>query len=115
MAMTSWSMVRLAVLLVFAGPLISRADDVYLPLFVIERSTNANVVYYDARVTKSGKLNAEEPVVAYWIMLAGNGRREELNPIEKESNSKSPKRNRPLPPPFIPESSACSSLHPQVR
>ena len=34
-------------------------------------------------VTRSGKLNPEEPVVAYWIVLAGNGRREELNSIEK--------------------------------
>jgi len=73
----------LALLLLFAAPAIPPSGDAYVPLFVIERSTNANVVHYDAWVTKSGALNAQEPVVAYWIMLAGNGRREDLNVVEK--------------------------------
>jgi len=54
-------------------------------LFTIERSTNANVVHYDANFVSSGKLDPSRPIVAYWLMLAENGRREELNGIEKRS------------------------------
>jgi hypothetical protein len=39
------------------------------PLFIIERSKNSNVVHYDARLTADGELAAEEPVIAYWVML----------------------------------------------
>lgn len=53
-------------------------------LFVIERSKNANVVHYDARLTSEGKLDATEPVSAYWIMRAEDGRREKLNWMENE-------------------------------
>jgi len=53
-------------------------------LFIIERSTNANVVHYDARLTADGKLDPEEPVVAYWVLGAEDGRREELSWIEKK-------------------------------
>jgi hypothetical protein len=53
------------------------------PLFVIERSKNANTVHYDARLTADGKLDPAEPVTAYYIMLAEDGRRKELNVLEK--------------------------------
>ena len=53
-------------------------------LFIIERSKNANVVHYDARLTSDGKLDPKEPVSAYWIMRAEDGRREELNWMENE-------------------------------
>lgn len=53
------------------------------PLFVIARSKNANVVHYDARVHESGRLDAGEPVVAYWIMRAEDGRREGLGFFER--------------------------------
>ena len=53
------------------------------PLFIIERSKNANVVHYDARLTPDGRLDAREPVIAYYVMLAEDGRRKELNWIEK--------------------------------
>jgi hypothetical protein len=54
------------------------------PLFIIQRSKNANVVHYDARLTADGKLDPNEPVVAYWVLLAEDGRREELSSIEKK-------------------------------
>jgi hypothetical protein len=54
----------------------------YVPLFTIERSTNANVVHYEARL-KDGKIDPHQPVVAYWIMGAEDGRRQELNLLEK--------------------------------
>jgi len=54
------------------------------PLFIIERSKNANVVHYDARLTADGKLDPKDPVIAYWVLSAEDGRREELSWIEKK-------------------------------
>jgi hypothetical protein len=54
------------------------------PLFIIERSKNANVVHYDARLTAAGEIDPNEPVIAYWVMLVTDGHREELNWIEKK-------------------------------
>jgi hypothetical protein len=54
------------------------------PLFVIERSTNKNVVHYDAQLTRDGSLDPKEPVIAYWVMLANGGHREELTFLEKQ-------------------------------
>ncbi len=70
---------------VCAAPLFpAAARPEVLPLFIIERSKNANVVHYDAQLDADGRLNPKEPVIAYWIMLAEDGRREELNWIEKK-------------------------------
>lgn len=52
-----------------------------VPLFVIERSTNANAVHYEARL-RDGKLDPNQPVIAYWVM-AQDGRRQELNFVER--------------------------------
>ena len=65
----------------FSGP--NPVASRYLPLFVIERSVNANVVHYDAKLGPDGKLDPREPVVAYWIMRAEDGRRQDLNLIER--------------------------------
>jgi len=54
------------------------------PLFRIERSKNANVVQYDAQLTPEGKLKPEKPVIAYWIMNANSGEKEDLNWVEKK-------------------------------
>src|SRR5438477_12797965 len=53
------------------------------PLFVIERSTNANVVHYDANVKPDGQLDPRQPISAYWVMAAEDGRREELSVFER--------------------------------
>ena len=53
------------------------------PLFIIERSKNANTVHYDARLTANGELDSTEPVIAYWVVRAEDGRRKELNWVEK--------------------------------
>lgn len=53
-------------------------------LFVIQRSKNANEVHYDARLTAEGRLDPEQPVIAYWVLLAEDGRRQELNWIERQ-------------------------------
>ena len=53
-------------------------------LFAIQRSKNANVVQYDVQLTPGGKLDPKEPIIAYWVMLAEDGRRQQLMWIEKE-------------------------------
>ena len=71
-----------AVLALLAAP--GTAQMKTQPLFIIERSKNANVVHYDARLTADGKLDPKEPVIAYWVLSAEDGRREELSWIEKK-------------------------------
>jgi hypothetical protein len=67
-----------------ARPAVPAAGIQTQPLFIIERSKNANVVHYDAQIGADGKLDPKQPVIAYWIMLAEDSRREELNWIEKK-------------------------------
>ena len=71
-----------AVLALLAAP--AAAQIKTSPLFIIERSKNANVLHYDARLTADGKLDPKGPVIAYWVMLAEDGRREKLKWIEKK-------------------------------
>lgn len=52
-------------------------------LFVIERNMNKNTVCYDANILQNGKLNAEDPIDAYWVDYATNGQRSELNYIQR--------------------------------
>ncbi len=74
-------MPRFAACLLFFAALTVSAEDSFVPLFVIERSVNGNAVHYDARL-KDGKLDPQQPVVAYWI-LSENGKRQELNLLER--------------------------------
>jgi len=64
-------------LILQAGPLDRQ------PLFRIERNTNANIVQYDAQVGPNGKLDGNQPVVAYWIRLAENGQVKKLSWIQR--------------------------------
>ena len=52
-------------------------------LFKIERSKNANIVQYDARVGPDGTLDPEMPVAVYWVRLAEDGRTMQLRFLEK--------------------------------
>jgi hypothetical protein len=52
-------------------------------LFALERSLNANIVVYEANLNGDGSFASKSPVQVYWIRLADDGRREELNFIEK--------------------------------
>lgn len=52
-------------------------------LFIIQRNKNANEVHYEVRVGPDGAL-AADPVVAYWIMKAEGGRREDLTFPERK-------------------------------
>ena len=51
-------------------------------LFRVTRNTNANVVVYEARLASPGVLDERDPVHPVWLMLAEDGRREELNLFE---------------------------------
>lgn len=71
-------------LLVLAGMAgMAMAQNRAVPLFTIEKSSNANRVQYEAHLTPDGHIDPHQPVVAYWIMAAENGRRQELNLIER--------------------------------
>ena len=61
----------------------SRAADGELPLFLIQRSTNANAIHYVAKLDKQGKLDLRKPVLAYWVMAATDGSRQPLSALEK--------------------------------
>lgn len=52
-------------------------------LFDIARSTNRNVVRYAARLHQRD-LDSTQPVEAYWVMLAEDGRREQLSWAERK-------------------------------
>lgn len=52
-------------------------------LFTIVRSKNANVVRYVARTTRQSALDLRRPIDAHWLMLAEDGRREELSWAER--------------------------------
>jgi hypothetical protein len=72
---------RLILCILFITALTASAEEAFVPLFVIERSVNGNTVHYDAKL-KDGKLDPQQPVVAYWI-LSENGKRQELNVLER--------------------------------
>ena len=51
-------------------------------LFLITRSKNANVVHYSVRL-RDNRLDLEDPMLAYWVMHAEDGRRETLSWLEE--------------------------------
>jgi hypothetical protein len=56
-------------------------------LFVIERNTNSNRVYYEAKIAADSLLDARQPIHAYWIMWQkdpSGKTREELTLLEYE-------------------------------
>lgn len=53
-------------------------------LFQIERSKNTNEIHYAAQVGKDGALDTKEPVAAFWVMKAEDGRREGLTFMERK-------------------------------
>jgi hypothetical protein len=72
----------LAVLSLFPQSIFAVSGDKASPLFFIERSKNKNLVHYDVRLTENSNLADIKPVNVYWVLE--NGRREELNPIERK-------------------------------
>ncbi len=52
-------------------------------LFRIARSTNANVVVYEANLSAPGRLDPGDPVHASWLLAGNRGRREALSFLER--------------------------------
>ena len=52
-------------------------------LFIVARSTNGNVVAYDANRRPNGEFSSSEPVVAYWLLDGDESRREELTRFQR--------------------------------
>lgn len=65
----------------------------YQSLFRIERSKNANIVQYDAVLDGPDRL-ANDPVVAYWILKAEDGRREGLSGLDRRAYGFKTKREQ---------------------
>ncbi len=72
----------LVILTLFPQAILATSGNKDGHLFFIERSKNKNLVQYDIRLTENRDLPDSRPVNAYWILE--NGRREELNSIEKK-------------------------------
>ena len=53
-------------------------------VFHIARSKNENIVYYDVRLDRAGRLDRRDPLDVYWRMLAEDGRREDLTWLERK-------------------------------
>lgn len=67
------------------APRAALAARTYRPIFRIERSKNANIVQYDAVLAAEDKLDPRGPVIAYWVMLAKDGRRESLTSLDQRA------------------------------
>lgn len=72
----------LLILSLFPQSILAVSGDKVSHLFFIERSKNKNLVHYDIRLTRNSSLADIKPVNVYWVLE--NGRREELNPIERK-------------------------------
>ncbi len=72
----------LAILGLLPQPILAASGDDVSHLFFIERSKNKNLVQYDIRLSENSKVLDLKPVSVYWVLE--NGRREELNPMERE-------------------------------
>ena len=68
-------------ILFLAFPILMRSAD--QQLFIIERTTNGNVVHYDAHLDASGHLDPRVPVIVYWTMGWASGKRQGLNFLER--------------------------------
>jgi hypothetical protein len=55
------------------------------PLFKIERSKNANIVQYDARIAAGGQIDTKNPIDYYWLLYAGDGKREEITSFQRRA------------------------------
>jgi len=56
-----------------------------VPLFRIDRNTNANAVYYDLRLNDQGEVDITNPIDSYWLLHARNGDREEITSFQRRA------------------------------
>jgi hypothetical protein len=76
--------IALVLFFVILLPPVFAAEPTHDPLFHIERNKNANIVQYDALVDQNGNLYAKEPIEAYWVRLADDGKTKELTWVQKK-------------------------------
>lgn len=69
-------------LLVLTTATTAIAADCSKRFFTIEKSTNKNIVVYDAKINGTA-LDTKSPVVAYWIMNESGGHKEDLTFVER--------------------------------
>jgi len=74
--------VVLAMTFLLSAPLFAQTAK---ELFRIERNTNANIVRYDVVLNDDGTINANRPIDSYWLLLAGNGQREEITAFQRRA------------------------------
>jgi hypothetical protein len=79
---SSFIVLLLIILSLFPQSIFAVSEEKFSHLFFIERSKNKNLVQYDIRLTEDRDLPNPSPIRVYWILE--NGRREELNTIERE-------------------------------
>jgi hypothetical protein len=79
---SSFTVLLLIILSLFPGSIFAVSEEKVSHLFFIERSKNKNLVQYDIHLTEDSDLPDPSPISVYWILE--NGRREELNTIEKK-------------------------------
>lgn len=65
------------------GEIFPNPPESAIRLFYIQRSSNSNVVVYDANLTANKALHTKNPVHTYWIRYAEKGQQEELSSIQK--------------------------------
>ncbi|RYD55463.1 MAG: DUF4833 domain-containing protein [Sphingobacteriales bacterium] len=53
-------------------------------LFYVQRTPNTNTIVYELNRGKDGKLNAEEPIHIFWLRYQEDGKRKELNFIQRK-------------------------------
>ena len=84
-AFLRWNTAALLLIILTLSPqwiLAASGNNKMSHLFFIERSKNKSLVQYDIRLNENRDLPDPRPVHAYWILE--NGRREELNSVEKK-------------------------------
>jgi hypothetical protein len=53
-------------------------------LFYVQRDPNANTIVYELNTNSKGVLDDDEPVHAYWIRFTENGKKQELNYVQRK-------------------------------
>lgn len=76
--------IGLFILLSFSSSQLQAKELTRQGLFHIARNHNANIIQYDAQIGRDGKLDARDPVVAYWIRLAEEGQEKELSWVQRK-------------------------------
>ena len=73
-----------SLLLAFTNAKVDIITDDFNSLFKIERSKDANQIFYDVRVNNDGEFDTKNPINVYWIKNTKGGKIEPLTWIQKK-------------------------------